>query len=42
MLVLGDVVGGIAERVVSEMCMACDLSAVGRLGIDKDRVYKAG
>ena len=29
------------ERIVYEAFMECDLNAVGRLGIEKGRVYKA-
>ena len=38
---MGDAVGGIMERIVYEAFMACNLNAVGRLGIEKGRVYKA-
>ena len=38
---LWDAVGGIVERIVCEVFMACDLNSVGRLGIEKGRVYKA-
>ena len=37
----GDAVGGIVERIVYGVFMTCDLNAVGRLGIEKGRVYKA-
>ena len=37
----GGCVGGIVERIVCEVFMACDLNAVVRLGIEKGRVYKA-